>query len=74
MRKGSNVIDYISPGSPGALHGRFNAGDVIIEINSIPVDEKSDVIELLSNVGQTLHMVIRKKGMINCLEYAFELI
>ena len=73
IRKGSNVIDYISPGSPAALHGRINAGDMIIEINSIPVDEKSDVTELFNNAGQTLYIVIRKKGMLNCLNHVFEL-
>ena len=65
IRRGTNVIDYISPGGPAALHGGINAGDMIIEINSIPVDEKSDVIELLSKIDQTLHTVIwRKVGFI----------
>ena len=72
IRKGSNVIDYISPGTPAALHGGINAGDMIIEINSIPVDEKPDVIELIdNNACQTLHLVIRKKGMLNCLKHVF---
>ena len=72
IRRGTNVIDYISPGGPAALHGGINAGDMIIEINSIPVDEKSDVMKLLSNIGQTLYMVIKKKGRLFCLKHAFE--